>query len=433
MRHGFLFAFYKVMNTNSFSNTVKMSFNIKCALIVTSLMLVTQVIHAQQCQSLFVTDFSDVLFRVKHSQTGVQAKVIDVDWSKSSQLVLFTEGQHKAVFSTQSGKKIELGNDKHIFSHDGDSVSVFSPTMKTLFTYKSPEMTKTVTAIAADYIVEIRGNFVIAQKKNIKGYFIFNLNKGEELHHVENATSYFVISDKNEIGFLTEPSIVGFSEKSGSVETLYLPSLASSIPSGVSGRLVQFDHLDRNFNNDSFFKVKTANEVVLVHKNDLAEHVVGADFVRAYDVDKEKNIYVIQTNHQITVYKNGKIEFVQKTESARDLRILAYSKEEAVYVTYDAQLQRMIFITPFGKNHSDFIIGPAADLTFFKPRLITPGTLIFKNKNGEFNYWHIGEKKQTSVAVNIATGLSQDGKFIAKYDEKMLSWVIAETINPYKK
>ena len=386
--------------------------------------------NANQCIDLFNSKVSPEV-----SYSGMPKKIAplvtaEMNWSNSSELFMYKENNNQTVISVKSGQKIELGNDRVIFSNEGHSASVFSNVLKKLFTYTLPDFKKTEVIIDADHIVDIKNQHVIAQRKNEKGYFIFSSKTGELLHHAALAQSYIRMSDSANVAFATEPAINGFSKQSGVVESI---SLANLTPELHTGHLVLYDQLDRNFNNDHFIKVKSGNDDVLIRKNDLTEYKIGPDFVRAYDVDTEKNIFVIQTTDSIVVYKNGVVDLRQVATNSRDIKIVGLSETEAVYLAFDAKLGKLFSIMTFWGGSSNIEMGPAADLTFFKPKMVGLATLMYQGIDKRFYRWGLRTNQIENVPENIAKGVSDRPKFVAYYNNKLGKWEFKEIVMAYKK
>ena len=234
--------------------------------------------------------------------------------------------------------------------------------------------------------------------------------------------------------FVTEPNIKGLTTQKGVVENVSLNDLTTEFQ--TIHRQV-FDDVDPNYKSDDFLKVKSGTHDKLIRKSDLTEYKIGADFVRAYDVDPAKKIFVIQTTNEIAVYKNGKLDLSRHFEHANDIQIVGFSEKENAYLGYDAKLGKLFSTMVIWDSIQ---IGPDADITYFKPKMVGPSTILFQKSNGRFYRWGIqtnpADKSRLYVAIvdaATANGVSGNPKFVAGYNNKLEKWEFKEIVMGDKK
>ena len=399
-------------------------FNLNQTIFVISILLLTVVTQANQCSDLF---------QMK-TRTKVNSDVKEYIWSNNSDLFLYKAGADQFVIHTASKKEIPLGHDRIIFSNEGNSVSVFSTLLKKLITYSGTDLAIQSKAIDADFIVDIRGQSVIAERNQQKGFFIFSLQTGELLHHVTNAGRYLNLKNSDSVGFVTEPNIVGLAEGKVIIEKIELKNLTAEHQKINS---MQFDQVDPNYKSDDFLKVKSGNDEWLIRKTNLSKYKIDKSFIRAYDVDPEKKIFVIQTTDSLAIYKNGELDMIKKFNNPSEIEVVGYSQRESVYLAYDAKREKLFSMMTIWDSIQ---FGPDADITFFKPKMVGQSTILFQKPNGQFYRWGLREnqtdKNRLSVATvppDIAKGVSDSPRFVAYYNKKTAQWEFKEIVMGDKK
>lgn len=387
--------------------------------------LLTSTAFGKQCVELFEPDYTAITFQHPQKLAGMVSEKMNVEWSEGSHFLSLSEGNHYTVFSALNGQRVYFGQDRPLFDADGSSFSIFSKSMKTLYSYSMPDLIQKKIEIAADHIVDIRSQFVIAQKNGAEGYFIFSKHTGELLHHQERAHIYIKSQNQNEATFVTEPSLFSglVNEKKGMIESISLPSLLTGIHVG--------DAIEAGFGSDNFIKIKSGLVNSLVRRSSLTEHRIANNFLRAYEIDQQKNIYAIQTTDQVMVYKNGVLQFNQVLQNSRDLKIIAYSEAEAVYLAYDSHMGKLMTLMPFGKTKSVVEFGPSANVVFFRPQLVSPGTIMYQGKDGKFYFWHLRNQTTEVVSEDLSRGISKDSRYMARYDKKISNWVLTRISSTY--
>ena len=310
--------------------------------------------------------------------------------SKDKKWAFLARANDNEVVHLASGKKLNLGNGKPIFSNEGSIFALFSKTDKRLYVYSDESFKPAIIQINLDHVVDIRQGVVSGIRNDKTGYLIFDLQTGKELYHAEATDIVLKESSGQQLSFVRFPKPMEIGLNRGFIESVQLNTIKTDL---VVSEKFNFDQAEEGSVSNDFLKIKKDSRSTAwtyLNKATLSEIPAHADIASIYTIAGTKSTYhVVQEKTQLKIYKNDQMVFQFNAPSYREMKIIGYADFLGSFVGWDPKLRRLFKVTPFNTKAHTVEIGPSFDPQLGAASVINSGNVLFTSPDQVQKTWNL--------------------------------------------